>query len=166
MGNTLTNHLSQNLGGSPMNWILCWHWSEVSTSFWEVLFSWTQWWPWAREAVLKHVPHLPSSCFAQPGGSSRPALSTSEVLSRSYCSNSALVYESESCSVVSNSLRPRGLYSPWNSPGQNTRVGCLSLLQGIFPTQESKRGLLHCRWTFYQLSYQGSPLCFAVNLRL
>ena len=37
--------------------------------------------------------------------------------------------ESESHSVVSNSLRPHGLYSPWNSPGQNTRVGSLSLLQ-------------------------------------
>ena len=43
--------------------------------------------------------------------------------------------ESESPSVVSDSLRPHGLYSPWNSPGQNTRVGSLSLLQGIFPTQ-------------------------------
>ena len=43
--------------------------------------------------------------------------------------------ESESHSVVSNSLRPHGLYSPWNSPGKNTGVGTLSLLQGIFPTQ-------------------------------
>ena len=34
--------------------------------------------------------------------------------------------------------------SPWNSPGQNTGVGSLSLLQGIFPTQESNWGLLHC----------------------
>ena len=41
--------------------------------------------------------------------------------------------ESESCSVVSNSLQPHGLYSPWNSPGQNTGVGSLSLLQGITP---------------------------------
>ena len=39
--------------------------------------------------------------------------------------------------MVSNSLWPRGLYSPWNSPGQNTGVGMLSLLQGIFPTQVS-----------------------------
>ena len=92
-----------------------------------------------------------------------------------------------------NSLRPHGLYSPWNSPGQNTGVGSLSLLQqdlpnpgikprsptlqadslpaelqgkpkntgvgslfllqGIFLTQESNRGLPHCR--HYQLSYQG-----------
>ena len=36
--------------------------------------------------------------------------------------------------VVSDSFRPHGLYSPWNSPGQNTGVGSLSLLQGIFPT--------------------------------
>ena len=43
----------------------------------------------------------------------------------------------ESPSVVSDSLRPPGLYSPWNSPGQNTGVGSLSLLQGIFPTQGS-----------------------------
>ena len=40
-------------------------------------------------------------------------------------------------SVVSDSLRPHGLYSPWNSPGQNTGVGGLPLLQGIFPTQGS-----------------------------
>ena len=48
-------------------------------------------------------------------------------------------------------------YSPWNSPGQNTRVGSLSLLQGIVPTQWSNSGLLHCRWILYQLSHQGSP---------
>ena len=39
--------------------------------------------------------------------------------------------ESESHSFVSESLRPHGLYSPWNSPGQNTGVGNLSLLQGL-----------------------------------
>ena len=43
--------------------------------------------------------------------------------------------ESESRPVMSNSLQPHGLYSPWNSPGQNTGVGSLSLLQGIFPSQ-------------------------------
>ena len=40
---------------------------------------------------------------------------------------------------------------------KNTGVGSLSLLQGIFLTQESNQGLLHCRWIFYQLKYQGSP---------
>ena len=66
------------------------------------------------------------------------------------------MYESESCSVVSNSLWPHGLYSPWNFPGQNTVVGSLSLLRGIFPTQELNPGLLHCRQILYQLSYKGS----------
>ena len=44
-------------------------------------------------------------------------------------------------------MRPCGLYSSWNSPGQNTGVGSLSLLQGIFPAQGSNPGLLHCRQT-------------------
>ena len=42
---------------------------------------------------------------------------------------------------------------------KNTAVGSLSLLQGIFRTQDWNRGLLHCRQILYQLSYQGSPLC-------
>ena len=57
-------------------------------------------------------------------------------------------------------LQPHGLYNPWNSPGQNTVVGSLSLLQGIFPTQESNQGLLHCRRILYQLSYQDVSLNF------
>ena len=61
----------------------------------------------------------------------------------------------ESRSVISDSLRPHGLYSPWNSPGQNTGVGSLSLLQGILPTQGSNPGLPHCRWILYQLSRKG-----------
>ena len=67
------------------------------------------------------------------------------------------MHESESGSVVSDSLRPHGLYSPWNSPGQNTGVSSFSLLQGIFPTQGLKPGLLHCRQILYELSHQGSP---------
>ena len=52
------------------------------------------------------------------------------------------VYEkSKSRSVMSNSLQLHELYSPWNSPGQNTEVGSHSLLQGIFPTQGSNLGL-------------------------
>ena len=44
-----------------------------------------------------------------------------------------------------------------DSPGQNTGVGSLSLLQGIFPTQGSNPGLPHCRRILYQLNHQGSP---------
>ena len=57
------------------------------------------------------------------------------------------------CSVLSNSLRPHGLYSPRNSPGQNTGVDSLALLQGIFSTQGLNPGLLHCR-----LSHKRSPI--------
>ena len=65
--------------------------------------------------------------------------------------------ESESHSVITDSLQPRGLYSPWNSLGQNRGVGSLSLLQGSFSTQGSNPNLLHCRQILYQLCYQGSP---------
>ena len=60
--------------------------------------------------------------------------------------------ESESFSVMSDFV------TPWNSLGQNTGVGSLSLLQGIFPTQELNQDLLHCRRILYPLSYQESPI--------
>ena len=65
--------------------------------------------------------------------------------------------ENESRSVVTDSLWPHGLSSPWNSLGQNTGVGSLSLLQGIFPTQGSNPGFLHGRQILYQLNNEGSP---------
>ena len=49
------------------------------------------------------------------------------------------------------------LFDVGNSPGQNTGVGSLSLLQGIFPIQGSNPGLLHCRRILYQLSHKQSP---------
>ena len=58
---------------------------------------------------------------------------------------------------MSDSLRPHGLYGSWDSPGQNTGVGSLSLLQGIFPTQGSNSGLPHCRQILYYVSHMGSP---------
>ena len=59
--------------------------------------------------------------------------------------------------ILSNSLWPHRLYSPWNSLGQNTGVGSLSLLQGIFPIQGSNPDLPHGRQILYQLNHQGSP---------
>ena len=58
---------------------------------------------------------------------------------------------SEIRSAVPNSLWP------WNSPGQNTGVGSLPLLQGIFWTQGLNPGPLNCRQILYQLSHSGSP---------
>ena len=60
---------------------------------------------------------------------------------------------SQSCLTLCDLM---GLYSPWNSPGQNTKVGNLSLLQGILPTQGSNLGLPHCRRMRYHLSHKGS----------
>ena len=58
--------------------------------------------------------------------------------------------------VTQSSLTP-WQYSPWNSLGQNTGVGSLSLLQRTFSTQGSNPGLLHSSQILYQLSHKGSP---------
>ena len=78
------------------------------------------------------------------------------LLPRSGTLVSKVVALSEWKSLMSNSLRPHELYSPWNFPGQSTGVGSRSLLQGIFPTQGLNPGLLHCGRILYQLSHQGS----------
>ena len=65
-------------------------------------------------------------------------------------------------SFMSNSLWPYGLsparlLCPWDSSGKNTRVDCHFLIQGIFSTQGSNPGLLHCRQILYLLHHEGSP---------
>ena len=69
------------------------------------------------------------------------------------------------CPTLCNHMdcSPPGSSVHGNSPGKNTGVGCHGL-QGIFPTQGSNPGLLHCRLVLYHLSHQGSPPClFWVN---
>ena len=66
-------------------------------------------------------------------------------------------------SVMSNSVRPYGLQlasllCPWDSLGKDTRVGCYALLQGTFPTQGSKPGLLHCRQILYHWATREAPV--------
>ena len=63
----------------------------------------------------------------------------------------------QSCLSLCDPIDPSRLLCPWNSPGQNIRVGSCSLLQGTFPTQGSNPGLPHCRRILYHLSHQGSP---------
>ena len=70
-----------------------------------------------------------------------------------------------SSEVVPNSLWPYGLHSAWNSPGQNTGVGSLSLLQGIFSTQGLNTGLLLFRWIFLPAEPQGKPKNTGVGCR-
>ena len=101
---------------------------------------------------ISHPPHPLANTL---GSTSKIPL---EFAHLTLCPNYLFSYLSESCSVVFNSLQPHGLYSPWNSPGQNTGVGSLSLLPGIFLTQKSNQGLLYCRQILYQLSYEGSLL--------
>ena len=99
---------------------------------------------------------------SQPPGKSEyfhPFCSLVSLLALSLSSSSmclSITSESEIHSIMSNSLWPHGLQSPWNSPGQNTGVGSLSLLLGIF--QGLNPGLLHCRQILYQLSHKGNPL--------
>ena len=66
-----------------------------------------------------------------------------------------ITYVVLSHSVMSDSLTS-GPSVHGDSPGKNTGVSCHALLQGIFPTQGSNPGLLHCRWILYHLSHQGS----------
>ena len=94
------------------------------------------------------LPHLPLAQTLK-GHMEKSRLTDKDLL--------ILTVKVESCSVVSDSLRPHELYSPWNSLGQNTGVDSLSLLQVIFPTQGSIAGLLYCRQIVYQLSHKGSP---------
>ena len=62
------------------------------------------------------------------------------------------VKAAQSCPTLGD---PMGyIYTPWNSPGHNTGVGSLSLLQWIFPIQGSNPGLPHCRRILYQLSHR------------
>ena len=56
---------------------------------------------------------------------------------------------------MSGSSQPHRLHSPQDSPGQNSGVGSLSLLQGILPTQGRNAGPPHCRQSLYRLSPQG-----------
>ena len=69
--------------------------------------------------------------------------------------------------VVSNPLIPWTVahLCPWDSLGKNTGVGSNSLLQGIFLTKGSNKGLLHCRQILYHLSNQGSPPKSMLNLK-
>ena len=103
------------------------------------------------------IPPVKTECVSWPPDSG---------LSQVTC----LVQQSESRSVVSDSLLPHGLYPPWSSPGQNTGVGSPSLLQGISPPEGLNLGLPHGRQSLRQLStgksgsnrmrHKCQPACF------
>ena len=71
--------------------------------------------------------------------------------------NGDFLWKWKSLSCVLLIVTPRTVYIPRDYPGQNTGVGSLSFLQGIFPAQGSNPDLPHSRWTLYQLSHKKSP---------
>ena len=84
---------------------------------------------------------------------------------------SRTMFESVSCSVVSNSLQPHRLQPswplcPWNSPGKNTGLGSHSLLQRIFPSQGSNPHLPRCRQILYCLSHQRTMFIPTTNIAI
>ena len=109
--------------------------------------SWSMWDLVARLGIKPGPPALGAqSLVTGPPGKSQGILkSIIKFWSVRHTDQAWLRSESESGSVMSDFLRPHGLFSPWNSPGQNTGVDSLSILQRIFLTQELRRDLLHCR---------------------
>ena len=77
-----------------------------------------------------------------------------EIVPQIYIFMKVNVSISQSCLTL---CHPMDWALPWNSPGKNTGVGCHSFLQGIFSTQGSNLGVLHCRQLLSHLSHQGSP---------
>ena len=94
------------------------------------------------------ISRIVGRCFTEPPGKPQ------------WCGKKKKKVPSDGSEVKVTQLYP-ALCDPmdnaWNSLGQNTGVGSLSLLQGIFPIQGSNPGLLHCRWILYQLSHSGNP---------
>ena len=104
---------------------------------------------WRRHSLLKNAAWTIKYAYAKKKRKTMTLNSYQVKIFISLLAMGLNISESESHSVVSNSLWPHGLYSPWNSPGQNTGVGSLSLLQRIFPTQGLNPGLLPYRWILY-----------------
>ena len=103
--------------------------------------------------VFIHRPPPPAHKVIESFLFSNFSLCPKQTLRSGTCENPL----AESWSVVSDSVWPHGWHSPWNSPGKNTGVGSLSLLQGIFPAQGLNPALLDCRRILYQQSHKGSP---------
>ena len=130
-----------------------------------VLNSWSL---WAPEHVLSSCDtqaQLPCGIWDSPGPGIKPV---SLALQGGFLTiespgkpQQAFFWFQTLCSSLSHvwffvtpwTVQPARLFCPWDFPGKDTGVGCHLLLQGIFPTQGSNLGLLHCSQTLYHLSY-------------
>ena len=117
-----------------------------------------------RQECWSGLPFPSPGDLPSPG--MEPASLVSCIVGRFFTTSATWEALSKSHTVMSGALRPHRLHSSLNSPGQDTGVGSPSLLQQIFPTQESNQGLLHCRRILCQLRYQGSPISDIFSLYL
>ena len=132
----------------------CWWWcgeKGTLTHCWEDCKSVQP--PWKTEAEPEMVPFL----------SVNKTDEAIEWRSSGTARRTQTLFVCVSRSVVSDSLQPHGLkptrlLCPWDFPGKDIGVSCYFLLQGIFPTEGSNPGLLHCRQILYRLSYKGRPV--------
>ena len=109
--------------------------------------------PPSRTVSSVQFSHSVMSNFLQPHGHN-----PGQSLPAKHC---CVVLLAQSCLTLRpHGLKPARLLRPWNSPGENTGVGCHSLFQGIFPTQGWNPGVLHCRRILYVfLSHRGRYVC-------
>ena len=146
-----TLNADDSLGEWRAQWILGRaEWSLLATSHPPFLFTYRlQMFVQSLFSGLNHVPPNPRVETSIPS----VMVFGNGVIGRCVC-----VVVAQSCpTLCDHGLEPTRLLCPWDSPGKKTRVGCHALLQGIFPTQGSNPGLLHCRQILYGLSHLGSP---------
>ena len=117
-------------------------------------------WPYGLQPTILHY-HLPSrkniTLFWSPNTKALYRPLAHSGLENPKCVEWGFVIWKGKWKSLSRVQLSATMYSPWNSPGQNTGLGSLSLLQGIFPSQGLNPSLPHCGWVLYQLCYQGSP---------
>ena len=110
--------------------------------------------PWG---LLPCQEHDPGGDHSVAGEALRSGRCCHRIKSREH-GISLLCLVAQSCPTLCDPMdcSPPGSSVHGDSPGKNTGVGRHALLQGIFPTQGSNRGLLSCRWILYHLNHQGS----------
>ena len=117
---------------------------SVNSIYWQNLHCWRHLWTLCFPAPKYHPAGMGSTINSWSTASTMPC-NFSTISTQAPTLHK--VKWSKSHSVVSNSLWPHGLYSPWNSLGQTTGVGSLSLVQGIYWTQGSRiAGGLFTSW--------------------
>ena len=99
---------------------------------------------------------VPAALLTRPKGGNKP--NVHQLMNRQ-TKDVLLCLAAQSCLTLCDPMdcSPPGSSVQEDSPGKNTGVGSLFLLQGNFPTQGLNQGLLRCRRILYQLSYQGIP---------